>query len=137
MHEAASQVRGEYDAYIARALATPGGHLAVGRGGATLYFGDGWLSGCHPEEIKAACIAAGLPVIDSRAVSFEAVYGLAVRGPMIAVNREPGPEPWGALSYAPLAVVAEAYRAAGAEVFNLGPLSPAQAAESERVEGVP
>ena len=36
---------GEYDAYIARALATEGGHLSIGRGGATLHFERGRLSG--------------------------------------------------------------------------------------------
>ncbi len=60
-------------------------------------------------------------MIDSRSVPFKVVYDLAVRGPMIAVGRAPDPEPCGALSYAPLAVVAEAYRAAGAEVLNLDP----------------
>ncbi len=115
----ASSPSREYGDYIARALATAGGHLSIGRGGATLYFERGWLSGCHPEQIKAEAIAAGLPVIDSRDVPFDAVYDLAVRGPMIAVGEPPGDPPYHALSYAPLAVVAEAYRAAGAEVFNL------------------
>ena len=54
----------EYEDYIARALATQGGHLSIGRGGATLYFERGWLSGCHEDRIKAEAIAAGLPVID-------------------------------------------------------------------------
>lgn len=50
----------EYDAYIARALATDGGHLSIGRGGFVLYFGRGArLSGYDCETIKAACIAAG------------------------------------------------------------------------------
>ena len=129
MHNAATQVRREYDEYIARALATEGGHLAVGRGGATLYFGHGWLSGCDEERIRAECIKAGLPVIDSRAVPFEMVCEFAVRGPMIAVSRRPCPPPYHALSYAPLAVVAEAYRAVGAEVFNLPPLTPGTAEE--------
>ena len=40
---------------------------------------------------------------------------------MIAVGKAADPEPYGALSYAPLAVVAEAYSAAGAVVFNLDP----------------
>ena len=119
---------GEYSDYIARALATIGGHLSIGRGGATLYFERGWLSGCHAERIKAEAIAAGLPVIDSRDVPFEAVYALAVRGPMIAVGQPTGNPPYHALSYAPLAVVAEAYRAAGAEVFNL-PAAPAREEE--------
>ena len=115
------QGRRDYDEHIARALATTGGHLAIGRGGATLYFQNGWLSGADAEQIKAECIAAGLPVIDSRAVPFDVVYDLAVRGPMVAVGQAAGPAPWGALSYAPLDMVAEAYRAAGAEVINLDP----------------
>jgi hypothetical protein len=109
----------EYEEYITRALATEGGHLSIGRGGATLYFERGWLSGCHEERIKAEAIAAGLPVIDSRSVPFDQVLDLAVRGPMVAVGEPPSPPPYHAFAYAPLAVVLEAYRGAGAEVFNI------------------
>ena len=112
--------RDGYDAYIAQALATEGGHLSVGRGGFCLRFGPGAsLSGYDPEAVKAACIAAGLPVIDSRMVAFETVARLAICGPMVAVGAPASPPPWHALSYAPLRAVAEAYRAAGAEVVNL------------------
>jgi hypothetical protein len=112
----------EYDAYIARALATDGGHLSIGRGGFSLYFGRGaHLSGYDCETVKAACIAAGLPVIDSRMVEFATVARLAIQGPMIAVGEPPSAPPYHAFSYAPLAVVAAAYRAAGAEVRNLEP----------------
>jgi hypothetical protein len=38
---------------------------------------------------------------------------------MIAVGEPPSPPPYHALSYAPLDIVAAAYRAAGAEVWNL------------------
>ena len=69
--------------------------------------------------MKALCIAHGLPVIDSRDVPFEAVWKLAVNGPMIAVGHAADEPPWHALSDAPLRIVAEAYRAAGAEVLNL------------------
>lgn len=112
---------GRYAGYIAQALATPGGHLDIGRGGATLHFGDAQLSGCLPDQIKAEAIAAGLPVIDSRGIAIEQVYALVPGGPMVAVNRAPDAQPWNALSFAPLAVVADAYRAAGAEVRNLKP----------------
>lgn len=117
---------GEYDIYIARALATEGGHLAIGRGGFSLYFGRGaHLSGYDCETVKAVCIAAGLPVIDSRMVDFAAVARLAIKGPMIAVGEPPSPPPYHAFSFAPLAVVAAAYRSAGEEVWNLelGPQS--------------
>jgi len=128
---APAQHRGDYADYIARALATEGGHPKLGRGGATLYFEQARLSGCLEEQIKAEAIAAGLPVIDSRELAFEAAYDLAVRGPIIAVGEPPSPPPYHALSFAPLAVVAKAYRAAGAEVFNVPP-SGAVTQERER-----
>lgn len=110
----------DYDSYIARALAIEGGHLSIGRGGFSLYYGRrAHLSGYDCETVKTACIAAGLPVIDSRMVDFAAVARLAINGPMIAVGEPPSTPPYHALAYAPLAVVAAAYRAAGAEVFNL------------------
>ncbi len=113
---------GDFDIYIAQALATEGGHLAIGRGGFSLYFDRGaHLSGYDCETVKAACIAAGLPVIDSRMVDFAAAARLAIKGPMIAVGEPPSPPPYHALSFAPLAVVAAAYRSAGAEVWNLEP----------------
>src|SRR3954468_17440507 len=112
-----------YEADIARALATPGGHLRIGRGGFSLAYGHSRLSGYDCHVIKEAAIAAGLPVIHSRMVPFELAAKLAVSGPMIAVNEPPSPRPWHGLSYAPLQAVAAAYRKAGAEVFNI-PVHP-------------
>jgi hypothetical protein len=110
----------DYDAYIASALRTDGGHLSIGRGGFTLNYARGArLSGYACEQVKACCIAAGLPVIDSRMIAFEDLVRLAVRGPMAAVGEEANPPPYQALSYAPLSVLAGAYRAAGAEVFKI------------------
>jgi len=129
MRKSDNPTSGDYEEYVVSALCTDGGHLSIGRGGFTLYYAHGArLSGCDCEEIKACCIAAGLPVIDSRMVAFEDVVRLAVRGPMAAVGEEASPPPYHALSYAPLAVLANAYRAAGAEVFNIsvsaGPATP-------------
>jgi hypothetical protein len=122
----APEAEERYGHYIREALTTEGGHLAVGRGGFTLYFARGaFLSGYDCEAIKTACIALGLPTIDSRGLAFEVVCDLAVRGPMVAVGEPAGPPPWGAFSYAPLAAVADAYCAAGAEVWNLPPAAPA------------
>ena len=105
---------------IARALRTEGGHLAIGQGGFTLWYDRGCrLSGGDETDILAACCAVGLPVIDSRPVPFEALTRLVLSGPMIAVGEPPGTPPYHGLSYAPLAVVAAAYRAAGAVVLNL------------------
>jgi hypothetical protein len=120
-----------YGDYISSALRTEGGHLSIGRGGFTLYYSRGArLNGYNCETIKACCIAAGLPVIDSRVVALEDVVRLAVRGPMVAVGEEASPAPYHALSFAPLCAVAQAYRAAGAEVFNVTvPAGPRQKSE--------
>lgn len=106
-----SDAEERYGHYIRKALTTEGGHLAIGRGGFTLYFGRGaYLSGHDCETIKAACVTAGLPVIDSRDLAFEVVCDLALRGPMVAIGEPASPPPWGAFSYAPLVAVANAYR---------------------------
>src|ERR1700688_3985002 len=120
----------DYNKYIASALRTDGGHLSIGRGGFTLYYArSATLSGYDCETIKAYCIAAGVPVVDSRMVAFEDVVRLAVRGPMAAVGEEPSPLPYHAFSYAPLVALADAYRAAGAEVFNIAGLAMAETSE--------
>ncbi len=108
-----------YGGYIRRALATPGGHLSIGRGGFTLHFENSRLSGYDSDVIKQVATDAGLPVIDSRMIDFDLAAKLAVNGPMIAVNAEPAARPWHALAYAPLAAVAAAYRKAGADVINV------------------
>jgi hypothetical protein len=111
----------DYDTYISRALATEGGHLAIGRGGFTLWFGRGAsVSGYDLEPIKNICIAAGLPVIDSSAFDFGIVARLGINGPLVAVSEPALPPPYHAFSYAPLNVVAESYREVGAMVWNLG-----------------
>lgn len=114
----------DYSADIAKALATSGGHLKIGRGGFSLHYlnaygGQSSLSGYDCDTVKLQAIAAGLPVIDSRCVDFDKVTRLVISGPMICVGGAPEPEPWGAFSYAPLIEVARAYAAAGAEVYNL------------------
>lgn len=110
----------DYSADIDAALATQGGHLSIGRGGFTLHYRDGaTLSGYGCEAIKAQCIAAGLPVIDSRCVAFDVVAHLTLAGPLVAVGREPEPSPWHGLSFAPLHAIAVRYAAAGAEVSNI------------------
>lgn len=106
--------------YVRQALAVEGGHLFIGHNGAILYFAPGArVSGFPCEAIKAACLAAGLPVIDCRAVPFRQLYAVVVEGPMTAVGKPPDPRPWHSLSDAPLAHVAGLYHAAGAEVFNM------------------
>lgn len=112
---------------IRRALATAGGHLFIGPPGYTLHYATGaTLQGSDVEHMKQDCLAAGLPVIDARALDFEAASGLACRSPIVAVGEPPrhgpwpcGGEGWGPLAHAPLGHVAGLYRAAGAEVSNL------------------
>ena len=130
MHKTNDPAQRDYDDYIASTLRTEGGHLSIGRGGFTLYYARGaTLSGYDCESIKACCIAAGVPVIDSRMVAFEDVVRLAVGGPMAAVGEEPSPPPYHAFSYVPLAALANAYWAAGAEVFNIAGLAMAETSE--------
>ena len=130
MRESDDMILLHYGDYITSALQTEGGHLSIGRGGFTLHFGGGArLSGYDCESFKTCCIAAALPVIDSRMVAFEDVVRLAVRGPMVAVGEEASAPPYHALSFAPLFVVAQAYRAAGAEVFNIPDLARPAAGE--------
>lgn len=128
----APQPAGEYAAYIRLALATEGGHLSVGLGGATIHYRDGEsrcsVSGIDPERAKAEALAAGLPVVDTLPVPYETVFDLAVYGPMPAVGEPPSPKPWGMFSSIPLAEWAEPYRRAGAFVANL----PSPAAEQGR-----
>lgn len=103
---------------IGEALATPGGHLSIGRGGVTMFYGNCRHSGFVVEEIMNHCVAAGLPVIDTRHLPIKTVLHL-VKCPMIAVNRDPDAEPYHSLSYAPLSYVAKLYAAAGAHVYNV------------------
>lgn len=106
--------------YIRKALSVEGGHLFMGHGGATLHFARGaYVSGFECETIKAACLAAGLPVIDGRTIAFGPLYALVVEAPRVAVGKPADPLPWRSLSDAPLAHVAALYRAAGAAVFNV------------------
>jgi hypothetical protein len=123
----------DYSADIAKALRTEGGHLFIGRGGFSLHYANGYLSGYACETVKAQAVAAGLPVIDSRRVEFDAVTKLVVEGPLVAVGRAPDPKPWLPFSYAPLIEVARAYAAERAEVYNL-PLDGAGAAAGKEQE---
>jgi hypothetical protein len=120
MSEYDESAQRHYNEYIASALRTEGGHLDRSQWFFLHYAAGAHLSGYDCERVKACCIAAGLPVVDSRMVPFEHVVRLAVRGPMVAVGDRASPRPYHALSYAPLIEVANAYRAAGAEVYNIG-----------------
>ena len=114
-----------YAAEIATALATPGGHLSLGRGGFTQHFGTARLSGYDCEAIKAEALAPGLLVIDSRTIPFELAAILAVCGPVVAVNQDTSPHPWHGFAYTPLSFVAAAHRRAGAEVVDIPDLPEA------------
>ncbi|MBP0440479.1 hypothetical protein [Tianweitania sediminis] len=124
----------DYSADIESALATEGGHLSIGRGGFTLHYRNGaMLSGYDCEAIKAHCIAAGLPIIDSRCVAFDVVVQLTLGVPLVAVGRKPEPAPWHGLSYAPLHVVAARYAAAGAEIWNIPGVEPMPMSGERRI----
>jgi hypothetical protein len=105
---------------IKKAKQIKGGHLRVGRHGYTLHINDGHrLSGYDIDRVKQLCIEAGLPVIDSRCLSFDVMADLAVNGPMVAVGSAPRFVICRALSYVSLQEWVAAYRAAGAEIHNM------------------
>ena len=115
-------IRNSDDAYTHRALAFEGGHLFVHAGGYTLYHAPGCtLSGYAIEAFKAWCTAAGLVVIDTRALDPGVAFRLAADTPMAAGSYPADPPPWTGTSWAPLRDVAALYRTAGAEVSNLPP----------------
>ena len=106
--------------YVRQALAVEGGHLFLGPNGTVLHFAPGARARGFPcEALKAACLAAGLPVIDCRAAPFRLLYAVVVEGPTVAVGKPPDPRPWHSLSDVPLAHVAALYHAAGAAVSNV------------------
>ena len=108
------------DACIRRAPAFEGGHLFVHAGGYTLYHAPGCtLSGYAVEAFKARCVAAGLVVIDTRALDPGVAFRLAADTPMVAGSYPADPAPWTGTDWAPLRDVAALYRAAGADVSNL------------------
>ena len=108
------------DEYITQALAVSGGHLAIGRGGYTLHFKRGATnSGYDIDEMKARCLARGLPVIDTRDIPFAILAVEVVRIQLVAVGEEYDPEPWGSLDKAPLVARARRYRDLGGSVFNV------------------
>ena len=117
-------------ATIAQALAVEGGHLFIGHNGYLLHYSCGArLHGYDNDGMKAACVAAGLPVIDARQVGFTDLWRIVVSEPEAAVGKpeELRVRHW--VPYASLATVAGLYHAAGAEVFNLpGVTATAEAA---------
>ena len=92
------------------------------------------LAHCGPKAAifrLAAAASFSTTRVVRASLAFEEVVRLAVRGPIVAVGESPSPQPYHALSYAPLATVASAYRAAGAEVFNIGDSDPVMVAVPE------
>jgi len=119
MRVASGWLRTDADA-IGNALATEGGHLFVHDRGYTLHLeGGATLGGFRIEAFKAACVAAGLPVIDTRTLDPVTAFRLAARTPMVAIARPANPPPWTGTTWAPLRDAARLFRAGGAEVLNL------------------
>jgi hypothetical protein len=109
--------------------ATPGGHIGLGRGGASIYTKDCRVSGGDNTYYRELGLHVGLPIIDSTTITNDAIYE-TVSLPMVAVGRGPDPKPetgYGALDYAPLEYVAGLYLALGATIHNLQ-IDPAIAA---------
>ena len=119
MRVASGWLRTDAD-HIRNALATEGGHLLVEHRSYTLLLeGGAWLGGYDLEPFKAACVAAGLPVIDVRPLDRASAFRLVGRTPMVAVGHPADDPPWTGETWAPLREVARLFRAGGAEVLNL------------------
>jgi hypothetical protein len=81
---------GDYAACIGCAIATEGGHLYVHERGYTLRFGsNGFVGGYAIAPFRAACVVAGLPVIDTRMLEPWEVLRLAIHSPMCATPSRP------------------------------------------------
>ena len=108
------------DAWIRQALAFEDGHLFIGKAGSVLCFRHGArLAGYDVEAAKAACIAAGLPVIDIRALDLETAIRVRNNEPRSDPGERPDARPFYGWAYGPLRTVAALYHAAGAEVANM------------------
>lgn len=95
-----------------------------GRGGHTIHIDkeegtqcrlEGY--GLNDEEAKEV-IDLGIPYIDSRTIPDDLITA-TISIPMVSLNSDPAP--WGSMSYAPIAVVAAAYKLLGARVENIVP----------------
>ena len=124
----------DYGPWITKALTTAGGDLFLHSKGYTLFFNKGsTLTGCDCDVMKEACARAGLPIIDSRALSHDEALKAAFSAPMAAVGIPPTTPPYHSLSIAPIEIVAAHYLAAGATILNLTAApatSPAASASS-------
>ncbi len=102
-----------------RAARANDGWLQIGRGGASLHYTpNAHVEGLHGHHIRA-CIAAGIPTLDSRNMSVQDVYELAVRGPMTGfVDSSFGPDADGNLSTRQWRVIFDRYAARPGAVFH-------------------
>jgi len=114
-------------------LAVEGGHLFIGHNGNLLYYAcSAMLHGYDNDAMKAACIAAGLPVIDAPQVAITDLWPIVVSEPEAAVGTPEQLQSMDWTPYASLAVVAGLYQAVGAEVLNLPTATVTAQAAPER-----
>jgi hypothetical protein len=108
---------------IRHAKATVGGHVHIGRGGASVHYTHAGYGACslagyslrHCSTALAAMVT-GVPWVDTRPVRD---VGVIMGAPMIAIGQPVDPQPWHGFSYAPLEAVFRHYAAAGAHVGNI------------------
>jgi hypothetical protein len=102
-----------------RAALANDGWLSIGRGGASLHYApNAHVEGLHPHHVRA-CIAAGIPTLDSTGMDIKDVYELSVRGPMAGfVDSAFGPDLDGSLSTRQWRVIFNRYAAREGAVFH-------------------
>ena len=104
---------------IRKTLATTGAHVSTGVSGTTIHYGRGCTLQGY-ERLRHMAVAQvlvdlGLPLIDTNPVANK---WRLIDLPLVAVGRDPDPEPWSSLSYAPLRAYAVRAKALGAVVAN-------------------
>lgn len=99
-------------------LETEGSYATIGYGGTAHYYSaNGHVSGIQEGGGHwKAILACGIPTVDVRPMVDAGNW--TIRTPMIAVGKEPDPEPYHALSYAPRDVVFKEYKERGALIHN-------------------
>ena len=109
--------------------AREGGYLTIGRGGHTLHRYDNRSGSASTQGYEQnlegttgkCCLLLGIPIIDSTTIP-DSIIAQTCSLPMGKRNLEMcDAPPWGGMSFAPLPVVAAAYEALGATLYNIEP----------------
>lgn len=103
---------------IRKTLASNNAYISCGRGGTTIHAKNMTVSSYGSLKHFATArvlIAMGVPFVNTHLVA-NPIQLIAL--PLVAVGRDPEPEPWTSMSYAPLDVYLKRAQSLGASVAN-------------------